>query len=582
MFDTNKIFKTKLYRKTNGKYREVYSAACPEGEDMRILFYINRRLGAVEFRLNLYDDAAQKDEAVSCAIIDIDHGFDIYEARFSARPKGLYFLSGHYKTLDGEGRFLFPDGEDYLPITYYSPDFSTPDSYKGGVIYQIFPDRFAKSEKVNLPVKSHAIINRDWENGIPNYAKKPGAPLDNNMFFGGSLYGIAEKLDYLKSLGVTIIYLNPIFEARTNHKYDTSDYMKVDSMFGGDEGLAHLISECKKRGIKIILDGVFNHVGDDSIYFNKRGNYPELGAYQSKDSKYYSWFDFRKFPDDYNCWWDVKILPSLKKNCTEFLNFINGKGGVIEKYLKMGIDGWRLDVADELSDDFLHALRERARSISPEALIIGEVWEDASIKIAYDSRRHYFQGQQIDSVMNYPLRTAIIDFVTSKNCELLARTATSLYLHYPECVSHVLMNILGTHDTERILSILAGDGIEEKTNDELAHYKMQQSLRTKATELLKIASFLQFTLPGIPSIYYGDEIGMEGGRDPFNRLPFPWYRENEELLEHYRNLAEMRKTTSDLTDGDFEVISADGSEFIYRRGKTVFRVDMSELSYKTI
>ena len=562
-----------LFVKTDGSFKKTPSAAIPEGSEVRVIFRLSRALGAFRFVPRLRTDANGQVQELKCAWTGIENGFDLYETAVPVMPIGLYFLSATYQTTDGVTPFLFPDGIDALPLTVHSKDFATPDKLKGGVMYQIFVDRFAKSKKHVLPVKEGAYLDPDWENGIPVYPETPGDAFNNNCFFGGSLYGVAEKLDYLSSLGVTVLYLNPIFDAASNHKYDTSDYLKVDEMFGGEKALKTLIRTAKKRGITIILDGVFNHTGSDSVYFNKESRYPNLGAYQSKESPYYSWYDFKNYPDEYNCWWDVKILPAIKKNNDDFRNFICGDNGVIRHYTKMGIGGWRLDVADELSNAFLSDLRSSAKDENKDAIIIGEVWEDASDKIAYDKRRSYFQGSQLDAVMNYPLRTAIIDYVLSGNSDIIKRCATSLYMHYPKCVSDVQMNVLGTHDTERILSMLAGDGISFKRNRELAGYKMSHGARKHATELLKIASFLLFTLPGIPCIYYGDEIGMEGGRDPFNRLPFAWHSQDTEIRGHYEALGALRGNYSEFADGELNITYAKDGLFVYSREDLICAVN---------
>ncbi len=568
-----KMYGIDLFVKRNGIFKEALSAAVPEGTDMRIVFRISRALGAFRFAPRVTVDADGSVKDLECRWIDVKNGSDLYEAYISPMPIGLYFISATYRTTDGQTAFIFPDGSDALPLTVHSEDFVTSDKFKGGVMYQIFVDRFAKSKKHTLPIKDGAYIEQDWENGIPTYPETPGDAFNNNCFFGGSLYGVAEKLDYLASLGVNILYLNPIFDAASNHKYDTADYMKIDEMFGGEKGFDTLIRQAKKRGISIILDGVFNHTGSDSVYFDKESRYPTLGAYESKDSPYYSWYDFRSYPDDYNCWWDVKILPAINKNNEDFRNFICGDNGVIRHYLKKGISGWRLDVADELSNEFLYALRNAARDVNPDSIVIGEVWEDASDKIAYGKRRRYFQGSQLDAVMNYPLRTAITDYVLSGNSDIIERCMTSLYMHYPKCVSDVQMNILGTHDTERILSILACDGINSKKNSELATYRMSDGTRKRASELLKLASFLLFTLPGIPCIYYGDEVGMEGGRDPFNRLPFPWHAQNKDIRAHYEKLGALRKSFSEFADGEFKVIRAENGLFVFSRGDLICAVN---------
>ncbi|MBE6547266.1 MAG: glycoside hydrolase family 13 protein [Ruminococcaceae bacterium] len=447
-------------------------------------------------------------------------------------------------------------------LLVYEKGFKTPDSFKG-VMYQIFPDRFFRGESEeakSVPVREDAILNKDWENGIPQFALKVGDPLKNNMFFGGTLWGIAEKLDYLCELGVSIIYLCPIFEAYSNHKYDTGNYLKVDDMFGGDDALKNLIDKAKEKGISIVLDGVFNHTGDDSIYFNKYRRYGDGGAYNDPDSPYVKWYNFKNHPDEYESWWGIEILPRLDHSNDNCRKFFTGEGGVIQKYIDMGIGGWRLDVADELCDEFLDELRDRAKSASNgEAVIIGEVWENAAEKSAYGKRRRYFQGRQLDSVMNYPLRSAIIDFCVFGDAEILYNTLTEIYSSYPVHVSNKLMNIIGTHDTERILTVLGRDmGDEDRSMAELSVAKLSPKQRKKGVELLKIAAGLQYTVYGVPSLYYGDEIGLEGYRDPFCRMPFPWHElddaQRAEILDFYKALGRIRRTEPALDDGLFCII----------------------------
>lgn len=451
-------------------------------------------------------------------------------------------------------------GVDCTQLTIYEQGFSTPDRFKGGMMYQIFPDRFKRGSELTS-ARGHSkkptelpkgrILNPDWENGIPQYAEVPGGEVANNMFFGGDLWGIAEKLDYIKSLGVDTLYLCPIFEAASNHRYDTGDYMRIDPMLGGEEAFEHLLSELKARNMKLILDGVFNHTGADSRYFNKFRHYPGSGAYNSKRSRYYRWYSFDEYPDEYRCWWGVKILPAVKSDEPSYREFICGKSGVIRHYLDKGIDGWRLDVADELSDVFLEELRSAAKSERGDSIIFGEVWEDASNKVAYDKRRRYFRGRQLDSVMNYPLKEAVIDFVLSGSSARLLETARTLYTHYPKQVCDVLMNFLGTHDTERILTVLAEAGTDKMTNAELSTFRLPEKRRSLAVKRLKLAWAILAAFPGIPCIYYGDEVGMEGGRDPFNRLPFRVV--DPELTEFYRKIGRVRASMKAFTDGELRL-----------------------------
>ena len=432
-----------------------------------------------------------------------------------------------------------------------------------GIIYHIFVDRFCRSGKCE--VKKTSVLNEDWENGVPEYAENNGGFLKNNTVFGGDLYGVAEKLDYIKSLGTELIYLSPIFDAYSNHKYDTGDYMKVDPSFGGDEALEYLVSEAKKRGIGIILDGVFNHTGDDSVYFNRCGTYPSVGAYQSKQSPYFGWYTFRNFPDDYECWWGIRILPRVRCDEPSYRKFICGEGGVIEKWMRKGIRGFRLDVADELSDGFICEIRETMKREDPDSVLYGEVWENASNKVSYGVRREYFRGKELDSVMNYPLRKAVIEYLKNGDYGTFRALLNDVYGTYPPFAVRLLMNFLGTHDTERIMTALAGAPSDGKTNRELATLKMTSEERERGTKLVRLAFAIVFTVPGIPCVFYGDEAGMEGYHDPFNRRPFPWGRENCEISDFIRALSVIRAENDAFADGDFLIREANADFAVLER-----------------
>lgn len=450
-------------------------------------------------------------------------------------------------------------------LLVHKEDYKAPSWFAGGVMYHAFVDRFYKGDG-NVGSREDAEMNPDWYGGIKQYAAYPGAPVKNNEFFGGNLWGIAEKLEYLASLGVTTIYLSPIFKAYSNHKYDTGDYLRVDEMFGGDEALDHLIAEANKHGMRLVLDGVFNHTGNDSLYFNRYGKYDSVGAYQSENSSYHNWFCFKSFPDSYESWWGIEILPKLNPASEACREFLAGKGGVAETYIKKGIGGWRLDVADELSDEFLDLLCKTVKGASNgEGIIIGEVWENAADKIAYGKRRRYFRGDQLDSVMNYPIRNAILSFVREKDAESFYNGVTEIYASYPKSVCDSLMNLLGTHDTERILSVLGGNDIDGMDNNTLSTFRMSKEAKEHGAALLKIASALQYTLYGVPSLYYGDEAGVEGGHDPFCRLPYPWGREDQSLLAHYRKLGEIRRTNDVFKDGEFRFVHVEDGFVAYER-----------------
>lgn len=500
---------------------------------------------------------------------------------------GLFYFRFEFDTVFGHLIYAkTPDGlepmykwEDHdvhaFQWTVTTASYPVPTGYAGGIMYHIFVDRFARGEHTPhppIPRRVDAVYNEDWYTGIPQHAKRPGGAVENNEFFGGNLWGILEKLPYLQSLGVSILYLSPIFQAYSNHKYDTGDYESVDPSFGGSAAFAALLKEANRIGIRVICDGVFNHTGDNSRYFNRCGTYPEVGAYQSADSPYYNWYRFRKWPDDYDCWWGVKVLPALYSGNPDFRRYICGENGILHRWMSMGVAGWRLDVADELDDAFLYDLRSRVKKENPDAVIYGEVWEDASNKIAYDRRRRYFRGKQLDSVMNYPFRDGILSFVRDGDAYSLARAVKTILAHYPDGCTHLLMNLLGTHDTERIMTALAAKPAGDLDNDALAELHMTEAERIRGRALVKLASLLQFTLPGIPCIYYGDEIGMEGYRDPFNRRPYPWGREDTVLLAWYKQLSKLRRSIPLFADGETEILYAEHGIFDFVREKDGARV----------
>lgn len=448
-------------------------------------------------------------------------------------------------------------------LLMYSHTFRTPDFLKNGLIYHIFVDRFASSGRCSPSEGSR--VNNNWENGVPEYPPYPGARFDNREFFGGDLYGITEKLPYISSLGVTCIYLSPIFLSVSNHKYDTADYSRVDPAFGGEKALCALIKEAKKYGISVMLDGVFNHTGDDSVYFNRYGTYPETGAYQSKNSPFFDWYYFSDFPDRYESWWGVDILPKVNCDDPSYRDYILGENGIIEKYMKLGVAGFRLDVADELSEGFLEELRRAVRRTDPDGIVLGEVWEDASDKISYSKRRHYFNGFELDSVMNYPVRNGVIDYVKNGNAQFLRSVTESIYRRYPKCVSDCLMNFLGTHDTVRILTALAGKPSDGRSNDELASMSLTDVEKASGIRMLKVAYTVLAFLYGVPSVFYGDEAGLEGYGDPFCRKPYPWGNECKNLVEFYQKIGSVRRNETVLAEGLFSVDTADGGTFAYRR-----------------
>lgn len=498
---------------------------------------------------------------------------EYWELHFSATTPGLYFYHFELDTPWGKSLIMntgngigdFSAQGNEFQQTVYDKNFKTPDFLKGGIIYQIFPDRFYHSgvEKKNVPP---ARVLRRWGE-IPYWKEEQMNGIWNNDYFGGDLKGIEEKLPYIADLGVNCIYINPIFEAHSNHRYDTADYEKIDPLLGTEEDLKSLCKTAKEKyGISIILDGVFSHTGCDSKYFNLYNHYNTLGAYNSTESPYFSWYKFINWPDDYHAWWGIKLLPEVIEEDESYRNYICGKDGILRKWLRCGISGWRLDVADELPDIFLDDLRKAVKEENENAVIIGEVWEDATNKFAYGQRRKYLLGEELDSVMNYPFADAVLNFVRYGHGEYFFDSVMNIVENYPPQVLNVLMNHIGTHDTERAITRLAGPDNEGRGRDwQFANNELPSYDYLKGISMMKMASLIQFTLPGVPSIYYGDEIGMQGMKDPFNRACMQWDNQNEELLKWYKRLGQIRNGAKALIDGEFVPVFCENSAIAYER-----------------
>ena len=506
--------------------------------------------------------------------------YEIFTGTFSFAETGLYFYYFRVQTPDNCFR-LFKQGDDtnmeagdLWQVSCVPATFHTPDWAKGATIYQIFPDRFYKSGECDLTGKlTPYTVHSNWYEEV-DWRPTPEGVVLNNDFYGGNLKGITEKMDYIASLGTTILYLNPISKSFSSHRYDTGDYKVIDPMLGTEDDFVAMCKAAHQRGIRVILDGVYSHTGSNSPYFNREGQFDSVGAYNSKASPYSSWYTFYNWPDSYNAWWSFDTLPTVNKMDPEFIKFIiTGEDSVIAHWLKLGADGFRLDVADELPDEFLKLLYDRVKEIKPDALVLGEVWEDASNKKAYEKRRTYFTNGELDSVMNYPFRTAIINFVRGFDSGRGLKDAVmSIVENYPPEVVHCNMNLLGTHDTARILTALVDDF--DGSREEKAKRRLSRNSFDVAYDRLMMASSLQYTLPGSPSLYYGDEACMEGYRDPFNRRPYPWGREDPEFLAHFQRLGELRKNFEAFRLGDIRFFEAGDKHIGFTRsynGRT-FRV----------
>jgi len=562
--------------KYNSRVHKTPFGAVRAGDKVKIVFPVTRSVWVESVKILI-----RKGEDVTERLLSFcgdDGTITYFSIEFTLEEWGVYYYRFEV-TLVGGGLDKVGAGEsgdamigDDLPewqLTVFAKDYVVPDTLRGGVIYHIFADRFAHAGKRVQPRYGYL---KEWDE--PVTIKEPDGSYRANDFYGGNFKGITEKLDYIASLGVTEIYLSPIFEASSNHRYDTGDYMHLDQLLGTEEDFAELIREARKRGIGLILDGVFNHSGSDSIYFNQLGHYDSVGAAQSLDSPYKDWYYFDRFPDEYHSWWGCKVVPTLNKSAAGYRELLFGKGGVIEKWTGFGIDGWRLDVVDELPTDFVDELRAAIKRANRDVAVIGEVWEDASVKVSYGTLRPYLTKGELDGVMNYVYKDAILSFVLYGGAKAFGVKVMRIYENYPIDVLNSSMTLVGTHDTVRVLNALSGYDVRYTSKEQRHEIRITGEARDLAKKRVKIASLLQFLLPGVPTVYYGDEVGLQGYEDPMNRAPFPWGNEDEELLSHYRFLGSLRKTYREVLTGGMDV-KEQGELLIlhrFRDGKNLFAV----------
>ncbi|MBP7401381.1 MAG: glycoside hydrolase family 13 protein [Clostridia bacterium] len=483
------------------------------------------------------------------------------------------FLVRDRELSDGTGRLtdLRPDfrsherfSQSAFQITVYSDHFDTPEWLRGAVVYQVFPDRFARAAS-RPPIaydvvgyRSERIFHEDWNEDV-DWRGRPETGYIACDFFGGSLRGIEEHLDYIEGLGATVLYLNPVFEARSNHRYDTADYSRIDPLLGTREDLASLCESARRRGIRVLLDGVFSHTGADSVYFNRLKRYPEIGAYQEATgegrSRYTSWYTIRNKGGSlhYDSWWGFPELPTVSKDDLSYRAFILGEDGIVRQWLRLGVSGWRLDVSDELPDAFLRDIRRSARQETPDAAILGEVWEDASNKVSYGSFRDFAFGTTHDSVTGYPFRLSLLGWLGYRiDAYRMVNELETIRENYPAPLFHCVMNLIGSHDVPRALTVLSGHP-DPGDRDRQAAVRLTPEERERGTDRLRLAAAFQVVYPGAPSVYYGDETGMEGFRDPFNRRTFPWEKTETDLSDWFSLVFTLRRSMPVLRTGDLEI-----------------------------
>lgn len=470
-------------------------------------------------------------------------------------------------------------------LTVYDPDFRTPSWTTAGVVYQIFPDRFRNGDPTNDPQTGDVryddpVIALPWDAMPEGYCRRyTDDACDQEPhgrdFFGGDLAGITDKLDYLANLGVTAIYMNPIFDSASNHGYDTQDWSSIDPYFGNETDWEDLVAQADARGIRIILDGVFNHVSSDSPYFDRYGHYDDVGGCESESSAYRDWFYLRPQLDGacagpdgpgtvgYVGWSGYDSIPVIQKGLAGVQELLLlADDSIVRRWLQAGASGWRLDVSGDptFPDDWWPTFRQIVKDQDPEALTVAEQWQKDTALL------RQFRGDRFDTVMNYRFRDAVLGFLAPGLFDRkgfpasgaptdpidFANRMLSQQEDYPPEVYRSLLNLIDSHDTERALWTLTPG--EETT----AGRELDAAALNEGTRRLRLAAFIQFTMPGMPTIYYGDEVGLTGDDDPDDRRTYPWAdlggSPDEDLLSFYERLAELRAGSPALTEGDLRFL----------------------------
>ena len=557
--------------------------------------------------------------------------YDIWEAQIPEQDDLtiLYYrfiVKDGAKTVYYEDHALYDGGlgmaydespDNSWQIDVYAPDFDTPDWFKDAVVYQIFPDRFRNGVQANDPVsgtffyeESLTVNAPQWNWTVPDpRVAGPWEGSYSKLFYGGDLKGIIDKLDYIQEMGINTLYLNPIFESPSNHKYDATSYEMIDDNFGDLATYITLTTELENRGMHLVLDGVFNHTSSDSAYFDRYGRYDVVGACESVDSPYRDWYYFTDVAAGagecvgsdgtangatYNAWWGFDSLPKLNTTDVEAVRTyiysgttaFNNTNAIARYWLEQGADGWRLDVAGDVHPSFWRDWRDDIRDANPDAITIAEDWGDSS---------HFLLGDELDSTMNYRFRNAVIGVLretdwrdTNSTIQALNVSQFDNVMHgieedYPPAAFYSMMNLVGSHDVNRVLIPLDQDG--DPTDADYSDGKMRQ----------KMLALIQMTMPGAPTIYYGDEVALVGYgeatannaggvyySDPYNRQPFPWddavgydalpewRKADMTMRDHYSATAAIRHAHPALRTGSFNTLLVDDANETYAYGRRLF------------
>lgn len=557
------------------------------GEVFKVSIKIPFSFGWIE-RVNFYVQDSSKRNVYQMQHIKNENDYAIFGTVVSLETCAICH---YYFSFEANGQFLYYKKENITgnssitkeEMWKQSVSFVVPDWAKGANMYHIFVDRFNKSSTKTLNPMPMRRIHKDWNE--PPYI---GVDCDGNWnidFFGGDLIGIVEAMPYLKNLNIDILYLSPICQSQSNHRYDTGDYETVDPYAGSNDDLKALCKVCHKLGIKVILDAVFNHTGNDSKYFNEYGHYNSLGAFQSKDSPFYDFYKKHWFQGNtrFSYWWGMKNLPECDSSSPNWREYICGIGGVIDKWFSLGIDGLRLDVADELSDEFIEEIAKAVKRNKSDGFILGEVWKNPMRM----NRDYISSGRGMHSVMNYLLIDALIRYYKYSDIWKLDNTLKEVISEYPDDTIYTLMNFTSTHDISRAIEIFGSESFQQNgewawnlLNDShdwiKSHHLSENEYNYGKMTLKSYMTCLAF-LPGIFSIFYGDEVGLQGIGNLANRAPFPWGYEDDDLLDFFRTICKIRHDESFLKTAEFKVLKISPEYFSFERfdGKNTIVVFVS-------
>ena len=564
---------THIFDSRDSRYKTPYGAV-PCGTQITVTLRPPRAEGFSACDLLLFEEFSEGYWETPLSLAGEEEDRAVFTGSYSApeQPE-LIWYGFRLRRENGEAVWLGKKGfcaeNEITPWqqTVYDDSLPTPDWFGRGVTYQIFPDRFRRTKVPNpAGMTGDRLVHQEWEEGM-EYLPDEKGEIRNRDFFGGNLTGVEEKLNYLKAIGVTTLYFCPVFEADSNHRYNTGDYEKIDPMLGTERDFRSLCRRARKLGMRVMLDGVFNHTGSNSKYFNANGEYPGLGAAQSRESPYYPWYTFLHWPERYDAWWGIRTLPAVNETHPSYVDYIvRGENSIIRRWLRLGADAWRLDVADELPDEFIALIRQAMMEEKPDSFLLGEVWEDGSNKIAYDKRRRYLLGRETHGLMNYPFRVSALAYLQGGGAEDFVEAMETIRENYPRSAFYSAMNLLGTHDTPRILTLLGTSGHEPPPDRTArANYRMTPEEREKGARLLEIGAALLYAFPGSPTVYYGDEAGMEGYEDPFNRGTYPWGREDQDIQRHFALLGKLRSQRESMQAGDLHWLWAKGPALAFSR-----------------